>query len=166
MKYVESEATRVCEARTCSAKEVWFGWLAAVLSPDDNTVSPCSRPRCDVILLQTRRGAPAQTKHIDLFSRTEDSPGYYIIVTGEVRALFYGTPSSHLYAHYSFARKNLLKEAFATEAVNISPFSVSFDQGYVPHASSEWRGAYGTRHNSYLIPENHEMPDAKASGYE
>lgn len=86
---------------------------------NDNVVSPCSVSRTGRRLLLSGQGAETQTLHNDYAVRDEESPGYFLTVTGEVSAHLYVTPGSHLHVHYNAARQKLLREAFMTEAVKI-----------------------------------------------
>lgn len=58
-----------------------------------------------------------------------------------------------------------LTEIFVLEEVEILPSSVFVGHRYVQHKGSEWRGEHCFRYRSYLNPENHELPDARASAY-
>lgn len=107
-------------------------------------------------------GAAAQTRHNEFVVKNGLSPGYFFTATGEVGTHLYVPPGSRLFVHYSTARKNLLKEAFVMEAVEIPPRSVFAGRGYVQHAESEWCGEQCPSYHGHPTAENHDLPDAIA----
>lgn len=56
-------------------------------------------------------------------------------------------------------------ECLVTEEIAIQKSSVFFVHGYAHHGRSGWRENYSFQDQSYLIPENHDLPDAAAFLY-
>lgn len=51
------------------------------------------------------------------------------------------------------------------EKIGTPPTSVFARHGYVQPEGDEWQGAQCVRYHTYLIPENHDLPDPADSAY-
>lgn len=61
MEHLQDHFDRRCAARTPATMNLWPGWLAALLQPDENVRYPCSVSHTGGRLLLTGKGAKAQT---------------------------------------------------------------------------------------------------------
>lgn len=62
-------------------------------------------------------------------------------------------------ADYHYERNALLRKASVMEELEILPCSVFVRREPVEHTGSEWREGHCAWYHTYLIPENHDLPD-------
>lgn len=163
MQYLETNGSRVWVARTRVDMNVWLCWLRAVLNLDWNGVPQCSLSKFGGRQLLTRPGAEAPTGHKGFGVKDEESPGYFFVVIDEFCAHIYVTSGSHSYIHYSGAQIELLRGSPVTKGVEILPIFFLLGHGSVQRSGSGWRAEHSLRYQSYLIPDNPDLPDAIAS---
>lgn len=161
-KYLKSDKSRVRPAWIRTGMDVWPGWIGAVLTLDRKTVCSCSFPKTGRRLLLKEGSAEGPKEHSSFGFKERESPGYFFIITGEVRAHLWISPRLQLYVTLSSARKKLMREAFAIKEVLFSPTFVLVGHGYVQQASSEYRRKDRIQYQSYFVTETHDLLDAVA----
>lgn len=142
-------------------------WMccAALLQLHENGKYSSSLPSTSGRLLLTEKSVEAQTGYNDFLARGGQSLGLFGTVHSEFRAYCYVTSGLHICVEYHRKRKELLRMAFVMKDVETRPSPVFDEYGYVPHEGREWRGSHGVLYHTYLVPENHDLPDAAAFAY-
>lgn len=165
MDHLKSNGESLWAARTRAAMDVWLGWLAVVLNLDKKENFTCSFSITYGRLLLTRRWLQTQTEPKDLVAKSGESPGFFIIVTGDTGAHCYVTPWSYLCIHYHKSRNELFQQAFVMEEVHVPPWYVFIGHRYVQHAEGEWSNRHCVRYHTYLVLQNRNLPYSIAFAY-
>lgn len=140
--------------------KVWIGWLAAVLSLNENGVSPCSFPETGVRLPLTGHRTKAQTGHNYFVVRDKESSRYFFKSYRGSEC----TPLCHLglpsLCKLQWCMKNASKENMRDERNGSSADLRFVSHGSMEHAGSKWDEDHCIRYHGDLVTEIHDLPDA------
>ena len=166
MDYCERRERNVKYSERRAAMDVWIGWVVALLNLDHDVYFKSWLPGTGGRLLLTGKDADDQCGHNDFVVRDGESPGYFVIANGPHTTSLLVAPSSHKYVKYEKSRLHMLSRTLEMEEIDIPPFSLFIGHGYLQHAGAGWRGNHSIRYHTYVVPENHLLPDAIAFAYD